>query len=373
MKILHIANDYRDNNLYNHMFSHLSKDSLEQVIFIPFKKELKLSRVENYEIFHTQSYNDLDRILFGRKSLKIYNDLLKQSFDLRSIDLVHAHTLFSNGIIAYFLNLRHRVDYVVTVRNTDIEMFFSKMKWLKGIGEKILLNAKAIVFVTPNLKIKTMKKIDENIRLTIQNKSYILPNGIDSFWLTNGSDNVISGDKLNIIQVGWIKPNKNQLNSLKAILLMKNEGWKPRLVIAGGIEYKKDEKYYKKLKNFVKKNQLEDEVKFSGQLNKEQLAKEYSKANVFLLPSYKETFGLVYIEALSQALPIVYSKDTGVDGFFNKEKVGSSVNPKDPRSIYHGLINCIENLNLYSNNTKSYIKQFEWGIITKKIEEIYKH
>ena len=43
------------------------------------------------------------------------------------------------------------------------------------------------------------------------------------------------------------------------------------------------------------------------------------------MPSRYETFGLVYGEAMSQGLPIIYSKGQGVDGYFKEGTVGYGV------------------------------------------------
>ena len=48
--------------------------------------------------------------------------------------------------------------------------------------------------------------------------------------------------------------------------------------------------------------------------------------SVFAMPSIFETFGLVYLEALSQNLPVVYTKGQGIDGMFDNT-VGIGVDP----------------------------------------------
>ena len=55
------------------------------------------------------------------------------------------------------------------------------------------------------------------------------------------------------------------------------------------------------------------------------------------MPSFPETFGLVYVEAMSQGLPIIYTKGQGIDGYFEDGKVGYPVNTKDSNDIVKKL------------------------------------
>ena len=48
---------------------------------------------------------------------------------------------------------------------------------------------------------------------------------------------------------------------------------------------------------------------------------------VFAMPSFRETFGIVYLEALSQGLPIIHSRGQGIDGLFAPNGVSEGVDP----------------------------------------------
>ena len=76
------------------------------------------------------------------------------------------------------------------------------------------------------------------------------------------------------------------------------------------------------------------------------------------MPSLAETFGLVYLEALSQNLPVVYTKGQGIDGLFD-ESVGIGVNPLSVEDIAEALRTILENQELFSNKTIDFEK-FRW-------------
>jgi glycosyltransferase involved in cell wall biosynthesis len=87
--------------------------------------------------------------------------------------------------------------------------------------------------------------------------------------------------------------------------------------------------------------------------------------------SKPETFGLVYIEALSQGLPIIYTKGEGVDGYFeNGAPFAYPVD--DPQNINEVAQKIIDaSLQLNTELKKTCVEQaqrFDW----KNIAEIYK-
>ena len=85
--------------------------------------------------------------------------------------------------------------------------------------------------------------------------------------------------------------------------------------------------------------------------------------------SHSETFGLVYIEALSQGLPVLYTKGQGIDGVF-QEKVGEAVVSTDEHDIYKGLRKIIENYTSYQIE-KLGLHRFSWQNIAKSYIDIY--
>jgi glycosyltransferase involved in cell wall biosynthesis len=57
----------------------------------------------------------------------------------------------------------------------------------------------------------------------------------------------------------------------------------------------------------------------------------------FLLPSLRETYGLVYAEALFAGVPILYGRDRGIDGYADEGLIGRACDPYDAASIAEGI------------------------------------
>src|SRR5690606_11180955 len=72
------------------------------------------------------------------------------------------------------------------------------------------------------------------------------------------------------------------------------------------------------------------------------LKEHFENADIFAMPSKAETFGLVYVEAMLQGLPILYTANEGIDGFY-QEKIGEKVSKKaDVLEIQQALLKLME-------------------------------
>ena len=97
----------------------------------------------------------------------------------------------------------------------------------------------------------------------------------------------------------------------------------------------------------------------------------YDMHDVMVVPSYRETFGLVYIEAMSRGLPVVFSRRQGIDGYFPEDTIGVAVDPTDPQSIADGVQRCLENKSRYSLEARRQSFKFDWKNISKELISLY--
>ena len=131
------------------MIKSLDKLGIRQNVYIPIKKNQDynkkiLKNLNNINFIYSKTFNNFDRIYYFRKINKILNDI-KNKVDLNNINIIHAHTLFSMGGIALKLKREKNIDYVVSVRNSDVNVFFKNIFYLRRIGIQIMKEAKKIV------------------------------------------------------------------------------------------------------------------------------------------------------------------------------------------------------------------------------------
>ena len=89
------------------------------------------------------------------------------------------------------------------------------------------------------------------------------------------------------------------------------------------------------------------------------------------MPSFKETFGIVYLEAMSQGLPIIYSQNQGIDGYFKDRAPGYSVDPYSINDIKSKILLAFDNYEELSSNAFYQVDNFSWKDISKKYNELY--
>jgi glycosyltransferase involved in cell wall biosynthesis len=66
-----------------------------------------------------------------------------------------------------------------------------------------------------------------------------------------------------------------------------------------------------------------------------------------LMPSVNETFGMVYVEALFAGVPILYTRNTGIDGYLDGLDVGRAVPPRDAGAIADAVLNLSHDTQAY--------------------------
>ena len=364
MKVLHINSYYNGSIFYKKLYDKQINNGLDIDVFVPVSYSYKRTGVDlgRYTTI-SADYSKVDRLLFHLKHHKIYKDVVKR-YEINDYSIVHAHSLFSNGYIAMRLKQKYGVPYIVTVRNTDVNTFFKYMIHLRRLGVQILENAGRIIFLSKSYRDNVIEKyVPLNLQEEIYNKSSIIPNGIDDFWFRNKGSvrNISNKNNLRLLHVGVVNKNKNIITTIKAIEILKQEGCNVEFSIVGRIE---DESIYNQIKDL-------SYINYVSTKSKEELLQIYRTNEICVMPSIYESFGLVYAEALSQGLPVIYTRGQGFDGQFEDGEVGYSVLHDSPKEICIAIEKII---NQYSNISGRCLKsseRFVWDKIVNEYWNIY--
>ena len=251
MNILHINSYYSTSYFYKNFTDLLNNKRYNSNVHIPVSYSFRESDF-NYGNYSKLSkcYKQHDRYIFHLKHYKILKDV-KNRYDMGKFDIIHAHSLFSNGYIAYRLNQMYDIPYIVAIRNTDVNIFFKKMIHLRPLGNKLLKNAKNIIFISESYKNQVLDYyVKRHLVESVKEKSVVIPNGIEQFWfdnLNNPKEN--PKDVIRLLQVGDINKNKNIVTTLKAVDVLNKKGIKCTLTAIGNIKNRivfdqiKDNKY----------------------------------------------------------------------------------------------------------------------------------
>ena len=79
----------------------------------------------------------------------------------------------------------------------------------------------------------------------------------------------------------------------------------------------------------------------------------------------------MYIEALSQGLPVVYSKGQGIDGYFSSGAFVEAIDPSSVESIARGILSAGNEVITKRESCILHAQAFSWKNVSGKYHEIY--
>lgn len=381
MHILHISNSYGGTKVYKNLYTQLDMLGVRQTIFVPlnYKNRNRVGnqmidfKTEGSKIIYSTVLKSWHRIFYMAKINAIVRDL-KKKVDLHDIDAIHASTQCLDGAVAYKLHQKTGIPYVTAVRNTDVNSYYKVFVWRKGFFGKILKKASRIIFISPQYKNNFLGNIlSEPAKAKIEPKVHVIPNGVDPVFLVNKS----SGHKtyegvLNLIFVAAFYRGKGLLETLQAIELLRGKGYEITLnAIGKGLPNRPfDKEYIEQVEEFARGK---DWVTLQPFKKPEEIIAEMRQANAFIMVSKPETFGLVYVEALSQHLPIIYGKGEGFDGFYPDGFVGYPAKAGNMEDIANKIEMLIKNYDTIAHHVETLELEtdFAWSNIGKKYLSIY--
>ena len=174
-----------------------------------------------------------------------------------------------------------------------------------------------------------------------------------------------------ILFVGRIVPLKGIDNLLKAMTyLERKRGIK--LVVIGGDEHSQAE--LQRLKSLSWSLKIHESVIFLGLVQQERLPFYYSAADLCVVPSYYESFGLVLLESLACGTPVVATKVGGAESVIRHGETGYVVIDNDPSRLADkiALLLSTSNGNAKSvGSIRGSVAQYSWSNITEAIIEEY--
>lgn len=382
MRVLHITNSYGGTAVYTNLYTAIDQNSdTEQWVYVPLNSR-NHSRVGNMmidfrnkgsQIHYATILKRYHSYLYGAKISTIVKDI-ERTFDMKQVDLIHASTLCLDGAAAYELNKKYGVPYIVAVRNTDVHTYYDKLFWRKPYFTKILLSAEKVVFISPKYKENfLMHQVPARKRALAEKKMMVIPNGVNKVFLEN--KNTIKkefGDEFKLIFVAAFYDGKGLVETIQAIDKLRAKGMKISLnAIGKGLPNRpQDGEYIKKVELLA---EGKDWITLQPFKKPQEIIEEMRQSDAFVMVSSPETFGLVYVEALTQRLPIIYAHDEGFDGFYKNGFAGYPAHAGSVVSIAEAIENLIKNYDTIAKNitTLDLDKDFEWNKIGMKYLNMY--
>lgn len=134
-----------------------------------------------------------------------------------------------------------------------------------------------------------------------------------------------------VLTVAHLYPRKNLPVLLRAYARLRADGVSFQGWIVGDGPRRRD---WERLRDTLS---LQGHVEFLGTVSRRELAERYQRAAVFCLPSRQEGFGIVFLEAMANAKPIVAARASAVPETVAEGEIGILADPNDPDAFAEGL------------------------------------
>jgi len=221
----------------------------------------------------------------------------------KDCSVVHGHYLLPDGWMANRISKRLKVPSVITVRTSDVTLLMNSNK--RSHTWKIAKDTvqKADKIHTLNGPVKRF--INEKFKI----KATVIPHGFDDSLINK---NPISEKTIDVLVVAEAIERKRVDWVIKAFKTIVNKAnlYGRKMVIIGDGPL---------LNSWKKLAGDSTDIVFTGKISHNEVMKYMDQSRIFALPSYNETFGLVYLEAAFHGNAIIALRGEGIDGIFNEE------------------------------------------------------
>ncbi len=276
------------------------------------------------------------------KEVLRFNRMLAQYIIRRNrrekYDLIHGHDWIpsSAGILAA---KQLKVPYVLTIHSTEFDRTanLSPFNWIVEMERHALAGADQIIAVS------NLTKNELNARYFVSpEKVKVVYNGIDPARFKNGDKvSSIHPNKKIVLFHGRLSVQKGPDLFLKTAARILQKEKNVHFIISG------KGPLLPQLINQAIGLGIIDKVTFTGYTEEDRLPQIYSLADVYVLPSVSEPFGLTVLEAMSSGTPVVLSKTAGVSenlshclqvDFWDADEMASKIIALLKYSELHGML-----------------------------------
>ena len=311
---------------------------------------------ENINITYIQ-YSFRKFVFSSLHYFKAVKKTLNDALNAYNPDVIHIHDYqhIPDVFVLSYLLRNHLNKTVVTFHNSR-QLFDSHLYmrfFYKGTLKFVLKKYNKIIVVSNKLK---------NLILpyTMKDNIKVIGNGISNTIICDKKYisqyiSRINKNKFKIISVGNLTPSKGFDLLIKAVAKLIQQDYEIELHIFG------DGREKNKLFKLIEVQKLTDSVIMHGRVENKIIRNLYSYFDAFVLPSWSETFGIVYLEAMYCKIPVIGVVGEGIDGVIIHKENGLLSRAKD-------LNDLIDNIKLLINDevsNNSIIKE-AYDLIKKK-------
>ena len=340
--------------------------------------------IESYaryrKILHRQNINGVDvcrprflappgYFLHSHIGKLLYFSIIKRVDGFRQefpFDLIHAQFSYPEGYVAARLCERYQIPLVITEHASwdpwmrQYPLVRTQAVWATHISS-------ALISGSSYLSNTISRFLDD------PEKIVSVPIGVDTrlFKIAENND---QRDLTRIVYVGRIHPTKGVDVLFRAMKVLLERNIDISLTLIGGdLGFRDFMKQENKLRDLAGELGLLEKLNFPGSQPPEKVAEYMQQSALLVLPSRRESFGAVLIEALACGIPVVATRSGGPEDFINND-VGVLVEKENPEALADGIQQVLSRLDRYSPEELSrYVHDgYSWEKIAARTNDIYR-
>ena len=292
--------------------------------------------------------------------------------DIKRFDVIHLHNCYTfQNIVIHYYARRYHIPYILQSHGSVASYFQKGMP--KRIfdalwGKRILRDASKLIAVTA-IEAETYQGMGVD-----KGKIEIIPHGVDfsefedlplrgEFRKRYGFD---EKEKL-ILFLGRIDRLKGLDLLVKVFADLSGELADTKLIIVGP-----DDGYLPKLERLIKRLEIEPKVLLTGPLYGREKLQAYVDADIYVLPSSFEIFGITVLEALACGTPVIVTDRCGVTDWL-KNNWGHVIQ-LDKNQMKEAILKTLNSKNTSrEDDGRAFVKEhFNWQKVAEQIENICK-
>ena len=264
---------------------------------------------------------------------------------IKDFDVVHIQGIYQfHSFVGGYFARKYGIPYVLSPRGMFLPEFIKMKGRLKkkiyiNLVEKRNLKKADLVHCTTEDEQKGLGDLGISPKRTI-----VIPNGIPTEEIrgefkegTFKEEYNLSG-KITILFLSRLIWSKGLNILIPAFSKVVSQYRNTHLVLAGP----DSEGYRCKVEKWIRDDGIEDFVTFAGFLKDKEKLAALLGSDIFVQPSYSESFGMAAVEAMFAGLPVVLSKKVGIWDVIEKDKCGVIVE-LTPESIAEGILHLLKN------------------------------
>lgn len=284
------------------------------------------AEIEGVRVCYPRYLHFPRKFLLGSLGKRMYwgmHCLIEDFWSQKPFSLVHAHAAFPAGVVGKEISERYGVPLVITIHGADFFVTIHRSEVHRAAVREALSKAAAVVTVSTKLKRLACEYFGE----TVCNRTVVIHNGFNVPGLEDraevGRTQGDVPDVFRLLTVGFLIPRKGHEYVLRAMAELVSEGFDIQYDIVG------DGPEKERLVALTRELGLAERVNFHGLLPHSHAVAKMKDCDVFVMPSWDEGFGVVYLEAMAQGKPVVGSRGEGIEDVVEHGQNGFLVKPRD--------------------------------------------